>query len=200
MFGNLPKFNDQNYVHFITTKTFENYPYFRDNKCCLILLGELDFYRKHLEFKVLGYVIMPDHLHCLIFWNVEKYPKLTISKIVQGIKSHSAKEISYYLRTGRRKPSLSPYSKGASKGSHLPNVYEWKNIGKIHTKSNIQIWQKGFYDFNIYNEKKFYEKLNYIHNNPIVIGLCEKKEGYQWSSCPQIMGIDRNPSFKIDFL
>jgi len=174
----------------LSKKTFENYSYFRDDKCCLMLLGELEFYRKRLAFKVLGYVIMPDHLHCLIFWDAEEYPKLTISKIMQGIKSHSAKEILCYLRTGRRKPSLSPYSKGASKGSHLPNAYEWENIGRVHTKPETRIWQKGFYDFNIYNEEKFYKKLNYIHNNPVSAGLCENPEDYQWSSYHQIMGIN----------
>jgi len=200
MFRSLPKFNEQNYIHFITTKTFHKYPYFGDSRCCLILLEELDFYRKHLGFKVLGYVILLDHLHCLIFWDVEEYPELTISKIMQVVKSHSAKEISYYIQTGRRKPSLSPYSRGASEGSHPPNSYEWENKGKVHTKPKAQIWQPGFYDFNIYSEKKLIEKLNYIHNNPITAGLCENPENYQWSSYSQIMEIEKNPIFKIDFL
>jgi len=38
----------------------------------LILLEDLDFYREKLGFKILGYVIMSDHFHYLIFWNVEK--------------------------------------------------------------------------------------------------------------------------------
>jgi len=162
MFRNLPKFNEASYIHYITTKTFENYSCFREPKCCEILIEELDFYRK-LGFKILGFIIMPDHLHCLIWWDVERYPKLTISRIMHDVKSHSAKEIRYYLQTGRRKPSLSPYSKGVSEGSHLPRNYEWIDTGKVHTPPKKKIWQKGFYDFNIYTEKKFYEKLNYIH-------------------------------------
>jgi len=188
MFRKLPKFNDQSYVHFITTKTFKNLPYFEDDKCCLILLEELDFYRKHLGFKVLGYVILPDHLHCLIFWDVEENPKLTISKVMQGIKGHSAVRIRDYVKTtGRLKPLLQP---DESRGSHLPHKRGLK----------YQIWQKGFYDFNIYTKKKFYEKLNYIHNNPITAGLCESPENYQWSSHSQIAGTYKNPIFKIDFL
>jgi REP element-mobilizing transposase RayT len=127
MFKNLPKFNDQSYVHYVTAKTFDNHKYFRNRECCLILRNELDFYRGKLGFRLLGYVIMPDHLHCLIWWDADKFPELTISKIMQGIKSHSAKEISYYLQTGRRKPSLSPYSSGASEGSRLPQDYQWIN-------------------------------------------------------------------------
>lgn len=218
---NLPKFNDSNYVHLVTTKTCKNKRYFEDEKCCLILLEELDFYRKKLRFKILGYVIMPDHLHCLIFWEVDRNPKLTISKIVQSFKSHSAKEILYYLQVGRRNLSLSPYSTDASEGSHLPNNtnndsrppdlgsrkpslparYKWENTGRVHTKSKIKFWQKGFYDFNIYTEKKLKEKFDYMHiTNPTKAGLCEKPENYEWSSYRQIMGIEKQPLFKVDFL
>jgi len=69
---NLPKFNQESYIHYITTKTFKNYPFFKNEKCCLILLENLDFYREKLGFKILGYMIMSDHFHYLIFWDAEK--------------------------------------------------------------------------------------------------------------------------------
>lgn len=269
MHKNLPKFNDINYVHFITAKTFQNEPYFKNEKCCLILLEELNFYREKLGFKILGYVIMPDHLHCLIFWEVDEYPKLTISRIMQSVKSHSAKEILYYLQAGRRKPSLSPYSTGVSEGSHLPDSmgmseglhlsdstnankgshlpknmnenlqlsndasegshlpgsgsrkssssgswkpslgswkpslpvhYKWQNTGKIHTAPKTKFWQSGFYDFNIYTEKKLQEKFDYMHNNPIKTGLCAEAGDYEWSSYRQIIGTEKNPVLKVDVL
>ena len=220
MYKNLPKFNDSSYVHFITTKTYDNKCHFKNEKYCLILLEELDFYRKKLGFQILGYVIMLDHLHCLIFWEVDKNPKLTISKIVQSFKSHSAKEILYCLKTGRRNLSFSPYSTGASEGSHLPgNIneelrssesssrkpslpdhYRWENTGKVHTASKAKFWQKGFYDFNIYTEKKLKEKFDYMHNNPIKAGLCAKTENYKWSSYGQIMGIEKEPVLRVDVL
>ncbi len=229
---NLPKFNNLNYVHLVTAKTYKNKRYFKNEKCCLILLEELNFYRKKMGFEVLGYVIMPDHLHCLIFWDVDRNPKLTISKIVQSFKSHSAKEILYYLQTGRRDSSLSPYSTSASEGSRLPDslnehdpklgrrepllvsslyldsqkpsfpaYYKWENTGEVHTKSKIKFWQKGFYDFNIYTEKKLKEKFDYIHiTNPIKAGLCEKPEDYKWSSYCQIVGIEKHSVLRVNFL
>jgi len=188
MFRNLPKFNEQDCIHFITTTTFHKNPYFSDDECCLILLEDLDYYRKYLGFNVLGYVIMPNHFHCLIFWDGEEHPELTISKIMQGIKGHSAVRIRDYVKTtGRLKPLLQP---DESRGSHLPHKRGLK----------YQIWQKGFYDFNIYSEKKFIEKVNYIHKNPINAGLCKNPEDYRWSSYSQSIGMDKNPIFKIDFL
>jgi len=119
----LPKFSETSYAHFVTAKTFENRPIFKDKKCCEILLKDIDFYRDKLGFKLIGYVIMPNHLHLIVWWDVEELPKLTISKIIQSIKGHSAKEITSYLKSGRRKPSLSPYSQAASEGSQLPGDY-----------------------------------------------------------------------------
>jgi REP element-mobilizing transposase RayT len=196
----LPKFNERNYVHFVTAKTFENHACFGNDDCCRILLEDLDFYRKRIGFKVLGYVIMPDHLHCLVFWDVEECPELTVSKIMQRVKGHCAKQILSYLQTGRRKPSLSPYSASASEGSHLPRIHEWRNTGRVHTEPRHRIWQKGFYDSNIYTEKKLREKMDYIHSNPVMQGLSERPEDYQWSSYRQIAGIDENPKFRADSL
>ena len=156
---NLPKFNQESYIHYITTKTFKNYPFFKNEKCCLILLEELDFYRNKLGFKILGYVVMPDHFHCLIFWDVEKYKELTIGKIMQGVKGITSYRVAREIYSHRVGAAILP---------HLPRR---------------SFWQKGFYDFNIYTFKKFKEKLNYIHNNPVRVNLCKNPQDYYWSSC-----------------
>ncbi|MGH9606892.1 MAG: REP-associated tyrosine transposase [Terracidiphilus sp.] len=43
-------------------------------------------------------------------------------------------------------------------------------------------WQARYYDFNVRNPEKTSEKLRYIHRNPVVRGLVEKPEDWQWSS------------------
>lgn len=43
-------------------------------------------------------------------------------------------------------------------------------------------WQKGYYDFNVRNQAQFVEKLRYLHRNPVKAGLCERPEGWAWSS------------------
>ncbi len=43
-------------------------------------------------------------------------------------------------------------------------------------------WQKGFFDFAILTDKKFGEKFNYIHYNPVKRGLVERAEDYKYSS------------------
>jgi REP element-mobilizing transposase RayT len=104
-----------------------------------------------------------------------------ISRVMQDFKSHSAKEIINLLQTGRRKPSLSPYY-DASEGSHLPDGYEWINKGRVHTAIKNKIWQKNFYDFNIYSQKKYHQKLDYMHENPVKVGLGQNPADWPYSS------------------
>ncbi len=33
------------------------------------------------------------------------------------------------------------------------------------------VWQRRYYDFNVYSERKMHQKLEYMHNNPVKAGL-----------------------------
>ncbi|MGB8006272.1 MAG: hypothetical protein WCF48_04015, partial [Terriglobales bacterium] len=44
------------------------------------------------------------------------------------------------------------------------------------------IWQKRFYDFNVWTKRKRIEKLRYIHRNPGTRGLVVSPELWKWSS------------------
>ena len=52
----------------------------------------------------------------------------------------------------------------------------WADAGEEH------VWQKRFYDFNVWSERKRVEKLRYIHRNPVKRGLVESPEQWAWSS------------------
>ena len=43
-------------------------------------------------------------------------------------------------------------------------------------------WQKRYYDFNVWSEKKKVEKLRYMHRNPVKRGLVSAPELWAWSS------------------
>ena len=43
-------------------------------------------------------------------------------------------------------------------------------------------WQKRYYDFNVWSEKKIIEKRRYIHRNPVRRGLALTPDDWKWSS------------------
>lgn len=61
------------------------------------------------------------------------------------------------------------------------------NVVKTHTSRRLkadrkQFWQKRYYDFNVFTQSKFTEKLRYIHRNPVTRGLVVSPELWAWSS------------------
>lgn len=46
----------------------------------------------------------------------------------------------------------------------------------------MQFWQRRFYDFNVWSEKKKLEKLEYMHMNPVERGLVKQPADWPWSS------------------
>ena len=58
--------------------------------------------------------------------------------------------------------------------SSTKNADEWS--------AQRHVWQKRFYDFNVWTERKRIEKLRYIHRNPVKRGLVSQPEQWAWSS------------------
>ena len=185
LYKRLPKFNYEGDAHFVTSKTHLNTPLFAVHSCAIIVLEELAFYRQQNNMKILGYVVMPDHIHLVVWWDMMKKPQLSISKIMQGFKGSVARRIidevfetntqpgsiEYPLYAIQRKLMLSP----------TPAMVATGNKG--HRRNlKYKIWQTGFYDFHIISPEKLNEKLNYIHCNPEKAGLCDKPEEYPYSS------------------
>jgi len=49
-------------------------------------------------------------------------------------------------------------------------------------RATDSFWQARCYDFNVWSERKFVEKLRYIHRNPVTRGLVDQPEDWPWSS------------------
>ena len=144
---------------FVTTTVIKFLPVFENNDYCNILINNIKHYQEKFKFEVLAYVIMPSHFH----WIVEINPECgTISDIMRDIKKFTAWQIFDTL----------------GQGEDLVFVKEAEKIKGQDRK----LWMKRFDDEVIRNEKMFWTKLIYIHNNPVEKGLAIKPEDYKYSS------------------
>ncbi len=55
------------------------------------------------------------------------------------------------------------------------------------------VWQRRFYDFVVFSEKKRAEKLRYMHRNPVERGLALEPEQWAWSSFRYYADGERGP-------
>jgi putative transposase len=121
-----------------------------------LFLAIFEQVRRSYGFIVVGYVVMPEHIHLLI----SEPERGDISTVVQVLKQRVARRI---LRESR--------SRVSARQEHL-----WGESASEH------VWQKRFYDFLILSEKKKAEKLRYIHRNPVRRGLVLESGQWRWSS------------------
>lgn len=71
--GKLFRSNDLDYVHFITTRTFDNLPYFKEQENCLILLKTIKLYSDYKFQEKLNY-IHNNPLKAGLVNNLDDYP------------------------------------------------------------------------------------------------------------------------------
>jgi putative transposase len=131
-----------------------------------LFLKILDRVRRHYRFVVLGYVVMPEHIHLL----VSEPQRETLSTVVQALKLGVVRSIRCASAV-----ATSPRSRKTSEtwGTPLP-------LGApVHPD---RFWQARFYDFSVWTEHKRIEKLRYIHRNPVERGLVSSPEQWRWSS------------------
>jgi len=118
------------------------------------ILGEV---RDRYGFALVGYVVMPEHVHLLIGEPATGTP----STVMQVLKQR----VSRRLRR-RRKVRAGQLELGFEGGEELP----------------ARFWQRRFFDFNVRSLKKRVEKLEYMHMNPVRRGLVAHPRDWSWSS------------------
>jgi len=120
-----------------------------------LFLKVLEEARQRYVLVVVGYVVMPEHVHLLLSEPQEK----NLSVVMQALKLGFARRVLAGQRR-RRNPSQ----------------------GNLFEHAPQHIWQKRFYDFNVWTARKRAEKLRYLHENPVRRGLAASPELWRWSS------------------
>jgi hypothetical protein len=52
----------------------------------------------------------------------------------------------------------------------------------VHSPATHRVWQRRFYDMNVWSDAKVQEKLKYMHDNPVKRGLARSPDQWRWSS------------------
>jgi REP-associated tyrosine transposase len=153
----LHRYYGAGYSHFITTSCYQRLPLLASPRNRDQFLSVLEQVRRRYRFAVLGYVIMPEHVHLLLTEPQRGNP----SVVMQAIKQGFARRLLSRLRKRKNGQQLSLWSEPVERG---------------------RIWQTRFYDFVVFSDQKRIEKLRYIHRNPVKRGLVLEPDQWAWSS------------------
>jgi putative transposase len=147
--GQLKRYYGAKHLHFITCSCYHRLPVLGTPQRRDLFLDVLERARQRYRFVVVGYVVMPEHIHLLISEPQRGDPSVVMKVVKQE-----------FARTVHRRERYA-----GQPGIEAGNV-----------------WQRRFYDFNVWTEHKRIEKLRYMHRNPVKRGLVREPEQWLWSS------------------
>lgn len=150
-------------MYFVTTAVvdwqfiFTEIPYFE------IIIESLNYCIKNKGLHLHGYVIMPNHVHYIIFADDEKQ----IPNIIRDFNTHTSREITGLLKQNIRSSTLDHFREAVL----------------VEDRSNeYKVWQDSHHPIAIQSQEFFKQKLNYLHENPVRKGYIEQPEYWKYSS------------------
>jgi len=162
------RFNTPNHARELTFSCFKQYKFLDHDRTRRWFIEQLEEARKIFHFDLWAYVIMPEHVHLLV------YPDKQITDIgaVAGeIKEAVARRAIQFLQ------------------EHAPEWIERITVIEGNRKRR-RFWQPGGgYDRNAVELTTVRKMIEYIHQNPVRRGLVARPEDWPWSSARWYAGI-----------
>ncbi len=167
------RFHGAGHLHFLTFSCYQRRPLLSPPRRDLFL-ETLERIRRRYRIVVIGYVVMPEHVHLL----VTEPQRDTLSTVMQALKLSFVRMLD---------GAVVPTSRKDGETWGIPSF-----AAKEATESH-RFWQARFYDFNVWTEEKRIEKLRYIHRNPVMRGLIAAPERWPWSSYRWYLSGEKGP-------
>ncbi len=114
------------------------------------LYDSLHYYCLRYHCGIVGYVIMPDHVH-LLLWPQDEHD---VEPFMRDYKTFAAKRLIRQAEVQADTAFLASFSAAGS------------NTGR----SEHKVWQDHFWDVEVFTEHFVRQKLNYMHRNPLRAG------------------------------
>lgn len=153
-------------AYFITITTVNWIDIFTRKDQKFMIISSLDYCIKNKGLEIYAYCLMPSHLHLMS----RAEDGLVLSDVIRDFKKFTSKKVIEIIQTkpeSRREWLLEMFSKACE---HLARDQKYK------------VWQDGYHAEMLDSEQFTYQKLNYIHNNPVVDRIVEYPEEYLFSS------------------
>jgi putative transposase len=161
--------------HFVTSTVVEWLPVFTSGDYCDILVRSLLHCRENKGLKIHAWVILDNHFHAILAG-----PE--VARTIADLKKFTAHEILRQLEIDGRDWLLNQLRFYRAK-------HKWA--------SEHQVWQEGVHPQSILSDKIMFQKLEYLHNNPVKRGLVAAPEDWRYSSAHE-WAAGADPLFRCD--
>jgi len=160
------KFFETEFPYFMTWTIVGWLPLFTRNEAVEIVFDSWRYLQRERGFQLFAYVILENHLHL-----IASAPDL--AKAVKDSKSFTARQLVDLLE--RR-----------SAGMLLKQLRFHKLAHK--DESAFQVWQEGSHPEQMQNADMMWQKIEYMHNNPVERGYVDDPLHWRYSSARNYAG------------
>lgn len=165
----LRRIEHTHHLRFLTFSTYQRLPLFNNDRIKDDFAAHLANARAVFSFNLYAWVVMPEHVHLLLWPCLPEFP---VPCITAYLKRRFARHVVARWRS-LRAPILARIT--APDGS-------------------TRFWQRGGgYDRNVFSIEETREKIDYIHTNPVVGGLVVRPTDWAWSSARAYAGDTSGP-------
>ncbi len=156
------RWNEPGHAHALTFSCFQRRPFLAKDRSRQWMIDGIEQARGKHNFHLWAYVIMPEHVHLLI-WPVER--PYSISAILKTTKQSVSRTAFEFVK--QQAPEF------------LPQMWD----GRPDGTGSHRFWQRGGgYDRNLTEPKTIWSTMEYIHANPVSRELCRHATDWHWSS------------------
>lgn len=149
-------FDEPGHAHFLTFSCAARRQLLNQDRCKRIVIHHLEKVRAEYDGLCFGFVMMPEHVHALV-----RFPETG--------------QLSLFKQEWKRRSSISLFDYFEKAGNPI--------IGHlIREDGTHRVWNPKQYDFNVFTHEKAWEKLQYMHDNPVKQGLATTPEEWAFSS------------------
>ena len=132
----------------------------------MVIVDSLKYCQAQKGLSIFAYCLMSNHLHILC----RADGKYSLPEIMRDFKKFTSKKVIDTIENSpeSRKDWILDYFKKSCE--HLAREQKYK------------VWQDGYHAEEVYSNKWFKEKINYIHQNPVKEKIVTEAENYFFSS------------------
>ena len=165
------KIEEQDGLHYVTFQIVEWVDILTRQVYRDIVIDSLKYCQQNKQLEIYAFVVMSNHLHLLLRSGMGK-----LSDTIREFKSFTAKQILLEIE-----------SETESRKDWMLNIFEF--AAKKHKRNEkFQVWTHENHPELIYSDKFLFQKMNYIHDNPVRAGIVENPDDYLYSSARDLVG------------
>lgn len=140
-----------------------------------IIVNSLKYCQLKKGLKLYAYCLMTNHLHLIA--TVYEGFEIKLFEIIRDFKKFTNRAIIEEINAGEE-----------SRKKWLLNKFEF--AAKYSSRAeNYKVWQDGYHAIELITPDFTFQKLDYIHQNPVRAGIVSEPENYLYSSASNYHGL-----------